>query len=145
MRRRAIGVRDDAISRCTILACRTPTRSSRRRRPSSDTGQARCFPDAEGRGASEMAIRIEREGAVVTVIIDRTERRNAVDAQTARELADAFRAVEADPAIRAAVLWGAGGTFCAGADLKALGSEGGRMKPTGDGPMGPRACCCPSR
>jgi enoyl-CoA hydratase len=84
-----------------------------------------------------MAVRIERDGAVATVVIDRPERRNAVDAQTARELADAFRAVEADPAIRAAVLWGAGGTFCAGADLKALGSEGSRVRPTGDGPMGP--------
>ena len=84
-----------------------------------------------------MAIRIEREGAVVTVIIDRPERRNAVDAQTARELADAFRTVEADAAIRAAVLWGAGGTFCAGADLKAIGTEGSRLRPTGDGPMGP--------
>ena len=84
-----------------------------------------------------MAVRIDREAAVATVVIDRPERRNAVDAQTARELADAFRAVEADPAIRAAVLWGAGGTFCAGADLKALGSEGSRVRPTGDGPMGP--------
>jgi len=84
-----------------------------------------------------MAVRIESEGAVATVVIDRPERRNAVDAQTARELADAFRTVEADAAIRAAVLWGAGGTFCAGADLKAIGTEGSRLRPTGDGPMGP--------
>ena len=84
-----------------------------------------------------MAVRIEKEGAVATVVIDRPERKNAVDAQTARELAEAFRAVEADPEVRAAVLWGAGGTFCAGADLKAIGSEGSRVKPTGDGPMGP--------
>ena len=84
-----------------------------------------------------MAVRIESEGAVATVVIDRPERRNAVDAQTARELADAFRTVEADVAIRAAVLWGAGGTFCAGADLKAIGTEGSRLRPTGDGPMGP--------
>ena len=84
-----------------------------------------------------MPVRIERAGAVATIVLDRPERKNAVDAQTARELADAFRAVEADPAIRAAVLWGAGGTFCAGADLKALGSEGSRVRPTGDGPMGP--------
>ncbi len=84
-----------------------------------------------------MAVRIESEGAVATVVIDRPERRNAVDAQTARELADAFRAVEAEADIRAAVLWGAGGTFCAGADLKAIGTEGSRLRPTGDGPMGP--------
>jgi enoyl-CoA hydratase/carnithine racemase len=84
-----------------------------------------------------MSVRVEQRGAVSTVIIDRPERRNAVDAPTARALAEAFRAVDADPATRAAVLWGAGGTFCAGADLKALGSEGSRISPTGDGPMGP--------
>ncbi|HWM79910.1 MAG TPA: crotonase/enoyl-CoA hydratase family protein [Methylomirabilota bacterium] len=84
-----------------------------------------------------MSVRVERQGAVSTVIIDRPERRNAVDGPTARALAEAFRAVEADSGTRAAVLWGAGGTFCAGADLKALGSEGSRVKPTGDGPMGP--------
>src|SRR5215467_2744782 len=84
-----------------------------------------------------MTVRIESEGAVATVVIDRPERRNAVDAQTARELADAFRTVEGDAAIRAAVLWGARGTFCAGADLKAIGTEGTRLRPTGDGPMGP--------
>ena len=84
-----------------------------------------------------MAVRIESEGAVSTVVIDRPERRNAVDGQTARELADAFRTVEGDAAIRAAVLWGARGTFCAGADLKAIGTEGTRLRPTGDGQMGP--------
>jgi enoyl-CoA hydratase len=85
-----------------------------------------------------MSIRTERRQAVTTIIIDRPERRNAVDGPTARALADAFRAFEADPAARAAVLWGAGGTFCAGADLKAMGtSTGNRLTPTGDGPMGP--------
>jgi len=74
---------------------------------------------------------------VATVVIDRPERKNAVDAQTSRDLAEAFRAVEADGEIGAAVLWGTGGTFCAGADLKAIGSEGSRIRPTGDGPMGP--------
>ena len=64
-----------------------------------------------------MSVRVEQKGAIGTVIIDRPERRNAVDGHTARALAEAFRAVEADPATRAAVLWGAGGTFCAGADL----------------------------
>jgi enoyl-CoA hydratase len=84
-----------------------------------------------------MAVRIETQGAVATVIIDRSERKNAVDAQTSRDLAEAFRTVETDEAIGAAVLWGAGGTFCAGADLKAIGSEGSRIRPTGDGPMDP--------
>jgi enoyl-CoA hydratase len=64
-----------------------------------------------------MAIRIETQGPVTTVIMDRPEARNAVDGPSARALADAFRAFDADPEQRVAVLWGAGGTFCAGADL----------------------------
>ena len=79
-----------------------------------------------------MAVRIETQGAVATVVIDRPERKNAVNAQTSRDLADVFRSVEADEAIGAAVLWGAGETFCAGADLKAIGSEGSRIKPRSD-------------
>ena len=79
-----------------------------------------------------MAVRIETQGAVATVVIDRPERKNAVDARTAQDLADAFRAVEADEAIGVAVLWGAGETFCAGADLKAIGSEGSRIRPRSD-------------
>jgi enoyl-CoA hydratase len=85
-----------------------------------------------------MGVRVERAGAVSTIILDRPERRNAVDGATARDLADAFRAFDADPAARAAVLWGAGGTFCAGADLKAIATAtGNRLAPDGDGPMGP--------
>lgn len=85
-----------------------------------------------------MAIRIETHNSVTTIILDRPERRNAVDGPTAQAIADAFRAFEADPGARVAVLWGAGGTFCAGADLKALGTAtGNRLAPTGDGPMGP--------
>jgi enoyl-CoA hydratase len=85
-----------------------------------------------------MAIRLERADAVVTIVIDRPEARNAVDGPAARDLARAFREFEADPSLRVAVLWGAGGTFCAGADLKARGSERGlRLAPDGDGPMGP--------
>jgi len=79
-----------------------------------------------------MAVRIETQGAVATVVIDRPERKNAVDARTAQDLADVFRAVEADEAIGVAVLWGAGETFCAGADLKAIGSEGSRIRPRSD-------------
>ncbi len=85
-----------------------------------------------------MSVRVERAGAVATVVLSRPEVRNAVDRPTARALADAFRDVEADEAVRAAVLWGAGGTFCAGADLKGFGAgHGNRVAPDGDGPMGP--------
>ncbi|MEV5183321.1 crotonase/enoyl-CoA hydratase family protein [Streptomyces werraensis] len=85
-----------------------------------------------------MPVRIERQGAVTTVVLSRPGARNAVDGPTAAELADAFRVFEADDEARAAVLWGEGGTFCAGADLKALGTErANRVAEDGDGPMGP--------
>ncbi|MEM9360014.1 MAG: crotonase/enoyl-CoA hydratase family protein [Pseudomonadota bacterium] len=82
---------------------------------------------------------VERDGPVTTVIINRPEVRNAVDNETAEGLADAFRAFDADPEQRVAVLWGAGGGFCAGADLKAIasGERRKRYSMTGDGPMGP--------
>ncbi|MCB9778736.1 MAG: crotonase/enoyl-CoA hydratase family protein [Alphaproteobacteria bacterium] len=84
------------------------------------------------------SVRVERDGPVTTVILDRPAVRNAVDRPTADALADAFRAFDADPDAAVAVLWGAGGTFCAGADLKAV-AEGrpNRVAPDGDGPMGP--------
>lgn len=83
-------------------------------------------------------IRIETAGNIVTIILDRPERRNAVDRATAQELVDAFQAFEADDSLDVAVLWGDGGTFCAGADLKAV-AEGdpNLLDPDGDGPMGP--------
>ncbi|MYV44386.1 crotonase/enoyl-CoA hydratase family protein [Streptomyces sp. SID2888] len=85
-----------------------------------------------------MPVRIERQGYVTTVVLSRPEARNAVDGPTAAALADAFRAFEADPVARVAVLWGEGGTFCAGADLKAIGTgRGNRVAEDGDGPMGP--------
>ncbi|WP_420708566.1 crotonase/enoyl-CoA hydratase family protein [Streptomyces sp. NRRL F-4474] len=84
------------------------------------------------------SVRIERDGPVTTVILGRPEVRNAVDGPTAARLADAFRAFEADDAASVAVLWGDGGTFCAGADLKAVGTgRGNRVLAEGDGPMGP--------
>jgi enoyl-CoA hydratase len=87
---------------------------------------------------SRMSVAVQRSGPVATVIISRPEVRNAVDGPTAAALADAFRAVDADPAVDVAVLWGAGGTFSAGADLKAIGTgAGNRVAPEGDGPMGP--------
>ena len=85
-----------------------------------------------------MSVRVERDGPVSTVILDRPAVRNAVDGPTAAALTEAFREFEADDSACAAVLCGAGGTFCAGADLKALGSpDGNRAEPDGDGPMGP--------
>ncbi|GGL65936.1 enoyl-CoA hydratase [Streptomyces fumigatiscleroticus] len=85
-----------------------------------------------------MPVRTERRGGVTTVVLSRPEVRNAVDGPTAAALAAAFREFEADEEARAAVLWGEGGTFCAGADLKALGGErGNRVAEDGDGPMGP--------
>src|SRR5262245_3255679 len=85
-----------------------------------------------------MAIRLERNDAVATIVIDRPEARNAVDGPSARALTDAFGEFERDDSLRVAVLWGAGGTFCAGADLKSLGTERGlRVEDDGDGPMGP--------
>jgi enoyl-CoA hydratase len=85
-----------------------------------------------------MSVRIERRGAVTTVILHRPEARNAVDGPTAQALADAFRSFEADDAAHVAVLWGEGGTFCAGADLKGmLAGRRNRLEPDGDAPMGP--------
>src|SRR6516162_368555 len=85
-----------------------------------------------------MSVRAERSGPVTTVILDRPEARNAVDGPTAAALASAFRDFDADGSAHVAVLWGAGGTFCAGADLKAVGGpDGNRTSPDGDGPMGP--------
>jgi len=97
-------------------------------------------------------VRIDDDGEIWTVTIDRPEVRNAVDGPTARALADAFRAFDADVAARVAVLTGAGGHFCAGADLRRVaggsssGGLGGADDPlalaldddmAADGPMGP--------
>lgn len=85
-----------------------------------------------------MSIRSEKRGAVTTLVLDRAQARNAVDRATAEALAQAVRDFEADPEARVAVLWGAGGTFCAGADLKAVArGEPNRLEADGDGPMGP--------
>lgn len=85
-----------------------------------------------------MSVLYRREGPVGIVTINRPECRNAVDRRAAEALADAFRAFDADDALRVAVLTGAGGAFCAGADLKAVASgAGNRIAADGDGPMGP--------
>jgi enoyl-CoA hydratase len=83
-------------------------------------------------------VRVEQDGPITTVTIDRPEVRNAVDEPTRRALADAFRAFDADESASVGILTGAGGVFCAGADLKAVAA--GQRKPMGedgDGPMGP--------
>jgi enoyl-CoA hydratase/carnithine racemase len=83
-------------------------------------------------------VRVEREGPVTVVTIDRPGRRNAVDGPAAAALAGAFREFDGDEAASVAVLTGAGGAFCAGADLKAIAAgQPPRVASDGDGPMGP--------
>ena len=85
-----------------------------------------------------MSVHVTREGPVTTISIDRPEARNAVDGPTAEALAKAFREFDADVDAAVAVLTGSGNTFCAGADLKAIGAErSNRVEAEGDGPMGP--------
>jgi enoyl-CoA hydratase len=96
-----------------------------------------------------MSVLVERNGAVTTVILSRSEARNAVDPATAEKLMDAFLAFDADPDQHVAVFWGAGGAFCAGFDLKAAATMQGRSGPllaidfpddsktVSGGPMGP--------
>ena len=77
-----------------------------------------------------MPVRVEKQGFVTTVILSRPEARNALDRAHADALASAFVAFERDDQMRAAVLWGEGGNFCAGADLKAVAtSRGNRIAP----------------
>jgi enoyl-CoA hydratase len=93
----------------------------------------------------QSAVRIERDGPTATVVLERPEVRNAVDPATAAALAAAFAELDRDDAVHAIVLWGAGGTFCAGADLRAVaaGWDPSRLQaPSGRaddrfGPMGP--------
>ncbi|MES2885750.1 MAG: crotonase/enoyl-CoA hydratase family protein [Pseudomonadota bacterium] len=83
----------------------------------------------------------ETRGALLIVNINRAQARNAVNGPTAAALAEAFRAFEADDALKVAILTGVGGQFCAGADLKAVASgvagQANRIATDGDGPMGP--------
>ncbi|WP_424805429.1 crotonase/enoyl-CoA hydratase family protein [Rhodococcus sp. 27YEA15] len=92
-------------------------------------------------GNSAGDVYVEREDGVTVVVMNRPDRKNAVDGPMAAQLRDAFLEFEADASQRVAILWGAGGTFCAGADLTAVSDplrlhdlhpEGG-----GTGPMGP--------
>ncbi|MGW0002282.1 crotonase/enoyl-CoA hydratase family protein [Nocardia grenadensis] len=83
-------------------------------------------------------VRIEREGPVFTIVLSRPQVRNAVDGPTGTALYDAFTAFENDDSATVAVLWGEGGNFCAGADLKAVGTDRANpLSAKGRGPMGP--------
>ena len=85
-----------------------------------------------------MPVHTEKSGPITTVILDRPEVRNAVDRDTAHALSAAFDAFDADDTAHVAVLWGAHGTFCAGADLKAVANGNfNDIDPDGDGPLGP--------
>jgi enoyl-CoA hydratase len=98
---------------------------------------------AAGRAGTSTAagrnpVQVERSGPVTTIILNRPEVRNAVDGPTAGALAEAFADFDADADASVAVLFGAGGTFCSGADLKAFGtSRGNRTEADGTAPMGP--------
>jgi enoyl-CoA hydratase len=85
-----------------------------------------------------VSVHFDVAGPVAIVTIDRPERRNAVDAEAAAALAAAFHRFDSDPELAVAILTGSGGTFCAGADLKAI-AEGRSLivSEEGDGPMGP--------
>ena len=83
------------------------------------------------------AVKFEIEGPLAIVTIDRPDARNAVDRPTAEALAEAFRHFEREDGLAVAVLTGAGGCFCAGADLKAVSTTAGnRLAADGDGPLG---------
>ena len=88
--------------------------------------------------APASSVEVSSDGPVTVVAISRPERRNAVDSRTAADLREAFEAFEVDDSACVAVLTGSGGTFCAGADLKAM-AEGDRrpVRDDGPGPMGP--------
>ncbi|MFJ6671969.1 crotonase/enoyl-CoA hydratase family protein [Actinosynnema sp. NPDC091369] len=83
------------------------------------------------------AVRVERSGPVFTVLLNRPAVRNAVDGPTAHTLTEVFREFDEDPTAAVAVLHGEGGTFCSGADLKALGTPRGNDPASPSGPMGP--------
>lgn len=85
-----------------------------------------------------MTVRVEKQGPVTTVILDRPHARNAVNGPTALALYEAFDEFDRDEAASVAVLWGDHGTFCAGADLKAIGTpDSNPLHRSGPGPMGP--------
>jgi enoyl-CoA hydratase len=85
-----------------------------------------------------MTVYVEKDGPVTIIILSRPEVRNAVDHETAKALAEAFRSFETNKEAKVAVFSGDRGQFCAGADLKKIaGGTPNRIEPEGDGPMGP--------
>ena len=95
-----------------------------------------------------MTTTIERDGPVTTIVRARTQARNAMDPASAEALLEALLGFDRDPDQSVAVLWGAGGAFCAGFDLKYAASQLGKVQPLADlefpqhgppprGPMGP--------
>jgi len=148
-RHRLIPNRQDVIPRPQHLMRRRHALIPRRqavidRRPSTTARANVPLPLAQHpiarrlRYLAPVSLRIEKSGPVTTVILDRAAVKNAVDRSTAEALAAAFRAFDADDEARVGVLFGDHGTFCAGADLKAIATgEGNRIALEGDGPMGP--------
>ncbi len=86
-----------------------------------------------------MSVKTFKQGDITTIILHRPDVKNAVDGPTATALENAFREFEADAEAKVAVFYGEGGTFCAGADLKAVAEpdRANRIDPEGEGPMGP--------
>jgi enoyl-CoA hydratase len=95
-------------------------------------------PVAATRHMQRPGVSVERDGPVAVVTIDRPHVRNAVDSTAAGQLREAFTEIDADGSVAVGVLTGAGGTFCSGADLKAVAAGDRRPVPdAGPGPMGP--------
>ena len=85
-----------------------------------------------------MPIKVEKKGKITIIIIDNPEVRNAIDGESAEQLAKAFRDYESDPRAKVAILCGTGKNFCSGANLKAIEKgTGNKIERDGDGPMGP--------
>ena len=115
-----------------------PASASAQYSPGAASRVATASRPATGRAQARTAVRVDRSGPVTTIILDRPEVRNAVDGPTASALTEAFADFDADADAAVAVLFGAGGTFCSGADLKAMGTpRGNRTETDGPGPMGP--------
>jgi enoyl-CoA hydratase len=98
----------------------------------------RCFTSTTKTSSVSPPVLVERSGEIATIFINKLDVKNAVDLDTANALADALKEFDQDPTIKAGVLMGAGGTFCAGADLKAIyRGKYNRLEDDGDAPLGP--------
>lgn len=113
-----------AVQATTVEACTSFGRMSQ------VSKQADAVPNGN-------TVRVDHDGPVTVIVIDRAHARNAVDLPTTRALVAAFRAFEADEDAKVAVLTGAGGAFCAGADLKEMAEAGAMYEPWAASPNGP--------